>query len=49
MNQLQLLYVDPGSGYVLAQIVTGLAGAIVLFKERIRMLFRKGAGRDETR
>lgn len=42
MNQLQLLYVDPGSGYLLAQIVTGLAGAIVIFKNRLLAIFRNG-------
>jgi hypothetical protein len=49
MKLLQLLYVDPGSGYMLAQIVTGLAGAVVIFKEKILWLFRKGGGEDGIR
>lgn len=41
MNLFQLLYVDPGSGYLLAQVVTGLAGAVVVFKNMILGIFRK--------
>lgn len=49
MNEMYLLYVDPGSGLMLAQFVTAVAGAIVILKDRIMGVFRKGDGRNEAR
>lgn len=46
MNHLQLLYVDPGSGYLLAQVVTGLAGAVVILKNMILGIFRNGDDKE---
>ncbi len=44
-----LLYVDPGSGFLLAQVVTSVAGAVLVFRNNIltfiRHIFRKNASR----
>jgi hypothetical protein len=49
MNHYQLLYVDPGTGYLLAQIVTGVAGAFIVLRERILGFFKKDEGGNDTR
>jgi hypothetical protein len=40
-----LLYVDPGSGFLLAQVITSVAGAVLVFRNHIltfiRHIFRK--------
>lgn len=46
----QLLYIDPGSGFALAQIITAIAGGLIIFKKRLsnffRLIFRKKDDKD---
>ena len=39
--KLIVLYVDPGSGMLLAQIITAVAGVLIAFRKRVASLFRK--------
>lgn len=38
---LTLLYVDPGSGMLLAQIITAVAGVLIAFRKRVAAFLRK--------
>lgn len=35
MKTLIMLYIDPGSGFIFAQILTALVGLAVIFKNKI--------------
>ncbi len=50
---IQFLYVDPGSGFLLAQLIAAFAGIFLAFKNRILMFFKgdkvkKEAKKDES-
>jgi hypothetical protein len=37
---IQFLYVDPGSGFLLAQLIAASAGIFLAFKNRIILFFK---------
>jgi hypothetical protein len=38
---MNLLYLDPGSGAIIAQIIAGIAGGFIVFKNLIKYYFQK--------